>query len=334
MKTFRNLALVSVPMFGFCVTAVAAEGSSAVEASGTPLGWWIAPLSSIAALVFAYIFYKQMMNSEKGNETMEEIASYVREGAYAYLFRQYSVVAVAFVVLSVIFGALAYFGIQNPFVPVAFLTGGFFSGLCGFLGMKTATNASSRTAQGATVSLNRALQVAFRSGSVMGLVVVGFGLLDISLWYLILDKLVYTDAHMANGLRLFGITLVQAGMNPESRLAEITTTMITFGMGASTQALFARVGGGIYTKAADVGADLVGKVEAGIPEGVVNIVHGGGGEVGMSIVGHPDVDLVSFTGSTVVGKKISEVAAHRIARRSSSCSRVSSPTRRRFSLRE
>jgi K(+)-stimulated pyrophosphate-energized sodium pump len=266
VKTFRNLAGVSVATVGLCGVAAAAEGAATAGAGGTPLGWWIAPLSSAAALVFAYIFYKQMISAPKGNETMEQIASYVREGAYAYLFRQYSVVALAFVVLSVIFGALAYFGIQNPFVPVAFLTGGFFSGLCGFLGMKTATNASSRTAQGATVSLNRALQVAFRSGSVMGLVVVGFGLLDISLWYLILDKLVYTADHMANGLKLFGITLVQAGMNPESRLAEITTTMITFGMGASTQALFARVGGGIFTKSADVGADLVGKVEAGIPE--------------------------------------------------------------------
>ena len=266
MKTFRNLAIVSVPMFGFCGSALAAESSGAAQATGTPLGWWIAPLSSVAALVFAYIFYKQMMKSPKGNETMEAIASYVREGAYAYLFRQFSVVALVFVLLSVIFGVLAYFGIQNPFVPVAFLTGGFFSGLCGFLGMKTATNASSRTAQGATISLNRALQVAFRSGSVMGLVVVGFGLLDISLWYLILDKLVYTAEHMANGLRLFGVTLVQAGMNPDTKLAEMTTTMLTFGMGASTQALFARVGGGIFTKSADVGADLVGKVEAGIPE--------------------------------------------------------------------
>jgi len=266
VKTFRNLAGVSVATFGLCGVAAAAEGAATAGAGGTPLGWWIAPLSSAAALVFAYIFYKQMISAPKGNETMEEIASYVREGAYTYLFKQYSVVALAFVVLSVIFGALAYFGIQNPFVPVAFLTGGFFSGLCGFLGLKTATNASSRTAQGATVSLNRALQVAFRSGSVMGLVVVGFALLDISLWYLILDKLVYTADHMANGLKLFGITLVQAGMNPESRLAEITTTMITFGMGASTQALFARVGGGIFTKSADVGADLVGKVEAGIPE--------------------------------------------------------------------
>jgi K(+)-stimulated pyrophosphate-energized sodium pump len=153
-------------------------------------------------------------------------------------------------------------------VPVAFLTGGFFSGLCGFLGMKTATQASSRTAQGASESLNKGLQVAFRSGAVMGLVVVGFGLLDISLWYLILDKLVYTARHMEEGFAIFrgALTLVPAGMDPHHKLVEITTTMITFGMGASTQALFARVGGGIYTKAADVGADLVGKVEAGIPE--------------------------------------------------------------------
>jgi len=256
------LSSISVP----AVAAIASAAESTTVASYLPLSWWIAPLSSLAALVFAYIFYRQMMASPKGNETMEEIASYVRDGAYAYLFRQYSVVAIMFVGLSLIFAVLAYYGIQNPFVPVAFLTGGFFSGLCGFLGMKTATNASSRTAQGATISLNRALQVAFRSGSVMGLVVVGFALLDISIWYLILDKLIYTAEHMATGLRLFGVTLVQAGMNPETKLAEITTTMITFGMGASTQALFARVGGGIFTKSADVGADLVGKVEAGIPE--------------------------------------------------------------------
>jgi K(+)-stimulated pyrophosphate-energized sodium pump len=176
------------------------------------------------------------------------------------------VVGFIFMLLVLLFSVLAYYGIQNPFVPIAFLTGGFFSGLCGFLGMNTATNASSRTAQGASESLNRGLQVAFRSGAVMGLVVVGFGMLDISAWYWLLDRLVYSAEHMQIGYKLFGVTLVQAGMNPEHKLAEITTTMITFGMGASTQALFARVGGGIYTKAADVGADLVGKVEAGIPE--------------------------------------------------------------------
>lgn len=266
MKVCKNILGGLVVIASFSAAAMGAEGSQAAPVVGTPLGWWIAPLSSIAAIVFAYFFYRQIMGSPKGNETMEKIASYVREGAYAYLFRQYSVVAMIFVGLCLIFAVLAYYGIQNPFVPVAFLTGGFFSGLCGFLGMKTATQASSRTAQGATANLNRALQVAFRSGSVMGLVVVGFGLLDISIWYLILDKLVYTAEHMANGLKLFGVTLVHTGMNPETKLAEITTTMITFGMGASTQALFARVGGGIFTKSADVGADLVGKVEAGIPE--------------------------------------------------------------------
>ncbi len=198
---------------------------------------------------------------------MIEIASHVREGAYAYLFRQYKVVTLVFIVLLAIFAFLAYKGVQNPFVPVAFLTGGFFSGLCGFLGMKTATNASSRTAQGASESLNRGLQVAFRSGAVMGLVVVGFGLLDISMWYLILDKIVYTAATHGKRHEAVGPDArARRVWTADHKLVEITTTMITFGMGASTQALFARVGGGIYTKAADVGADLVGKVEAGIPE--------------------------------------------------------------------
>jgi K(+)-stimulated pyrophosphate-energized sodium pump len=180
--------------------------------------------------------------------------------------RQYKVVIIVFVVLLVILQALALAGIQNPFVPIAFLTGGFFSGLCGFIGMKTATAASSRTAQGCSEGLNRGLQVAFRSGAVMGLVVVGFGLLDICIWYFVLDKVVYTAGHMANGWSMMGMELVPAGCDVAEKLVHMTTTMITFGMGASTQALFARVGGGIYTKAADVGADLVGKVEAGIPE--------------------------------------------------------------------
>jgi K(+)-stimulated pyrophosphate-energized sodium pump len=244
---------------------MAAEGTPAGR-TGVTLVWWIAPISALLALGFAMYFYKKMMEAPEGTEKMIEIARYVREGAYAYLFRQYSVVTLVFIVLLAIFAFLAYKGVQNPFVPVAFLTGGFFSGLCGFLGMKTATNASSRTAQGASKSLNSGLQVAFRSGAVMGLVVVGFGLFDISMWYLILDKVVYTAQHMANGLTFLGLTLVKPGMEVEHKLVEITTTMITFGMGASTQALFARVGGGIYTKAADVGADLVGKVEAGIPE--------------------------------------------------------------------
>ncbi len=245
--------------------AMAAE-SAEMEQGGSALGWWIAPISSLLALGFAFYFYKKMMEAPEGTPKMIEIARHVREGAYAYLFRQYSVVTLVFIILLAIFAFCAYKGVQNPFVPVAFLTGGFFSGLCGFLGMKTATNASARTAQGASKSLNSGLQVAFRSGSVMGLVVVGFGLLDISLWYFILDQFVYTADNMSTGMTFLGLQLVPEGMDPHHKLVEITTTMITFGMGASTQALFARVGGGIYTKAADVGADLVGKVEAGIPE--------------------------------------------------------------------
>ena len=197
---------------------------------------------------------------------MKEIAQYVREGAMAYLKRQYKVVGIVFLILVVLLTIMAYFGVQNPFVPIAFLTGGFFSGLCGFLGMKTATYASARTAHGASQSLNKGLQVAFRSGAVMGLVVVGFALLDIAAWYLFLTNVIFTPEHMANGLHLAGLTFVHENTSEHQKLIEITTTMLTFGMGASTQALFARVGGGIYTKAADVGADLVGKVEAGIPE--------------------------------------------------------------------
>ncbi|MHC4881642.1 MAG: sodium-translocating pyrophosphatase [Planctomycetota bacterium] len=216
----------------------------------------------------AVYFYKKMMSAPEGTERMIEIATHVREGAYAYLFRQYKVVTWVFIVLLAIFAWLAYIGVQNPFVPVAFLTGGFFSGLCGFLGMKTATNASARTAQGASEGLNRGLTVAFRSGAVMGLVVVGFGLLDIALWYIMLDKLFFAmgEDGLTKGFQLGNFVLVHSGIDSNHKLVEITTTMITFGMGASTQALFARVGGGIYTKAADVGADLVGKVEAGIPE--------------------------------------------------------------------
>ncbi|WP_176015294.1 sodium-translocating pyrophosphatase [Victivallis sp. Marseille-Q1083] len=228
--------------------------------------WYVAPLASILALLVAIIFYRKMMAANPGNAKMQEIAGYVREGAMAYLFRQYKVVSAVFVVLFVIFTVLAFMGIQNPFVPVAFLTGGIFSGLCGYIGMRTATNASSRTAQAASEGLNRGLQVAFRSGAVMGLVVVGFGLLDICVWYWLLDNVFFTPENMANGLTIAGLHLVPEGCTATEKLVQITTTMLTFGMGASTQALFARVGGGIYTKAADVGADLVGKVEAGIPE--------------------------------------------------------------------
>ncbi|OAV66861.1 putative K(+)-stimulated pyrophosphate-energized sodium pump [Bacteroidales bacterium Barb4] len=212
--------------------------------------FWVIPVASVVALGFALFFFKQMMRESEGTELMAKIASYVREGAMSYLKQQYKVVGLVFLVLVALFSLMAYvFHVQNEWVPVAFLTGGFFSGLAGFLGMKTATYASARTANAARTSLNKGLQVAFRSGAVMGLVVVGLGLLDISFWYWLLNVVIPADA-----------------LDPTHKLTIITTTMLTFGMGASTQALFARVGGGIYTKAADVGADLVGKVEAGIPE--------------------------------------------------------------------
>jgi len=209
--------------------------------------FYLVPVAAIVALFFAWLFFHQMMKESEGNATMKEIAKYVRDGAMAYLKQQYKVVTIVFVVLAIFFAILAYgFHIQNPWVPFAFLTGGFFSGLAGFIGMKTATYASARTANAVMNSLNSGLKLAFRSGAVMGLTVVGLGLLDISIWYFILQA-VYDPSDSQN-------------------LVVITTTMLTFGMGASTQALFARVGGGIYTKAADVGADIVGKVEADIPE--------------------------------------------------------------------
>ena len=205
--------------------------------------------ASVLALGFAYYFYQWMLGKEEGTELMKKIASHVRKGAMAYLKQQYKVVTIVFVVLAVVFAVIEYFNLQNGIVWFAFLTGGFFSGLAGFFGMKTATYASARTANAARQTLNAGLQVAFRSGAVMGLTVVGLALLDISGWFLILQK---------TGL----LALVGA----DADLITITTTMLTFGMGASTQALFARVGGGIYTKAADVGADLVGKTEYNIPE--------------------------------------------------------------------
>ncbi|MCF6333568.1 MAG: sodium-translocating pyrophosphatase [Draconibacterium sp.] len=226
----------------------------------------LVPFASILALVFAWFFFKSMMKNSEGTDRMKEIAQYVREGAMAYLKRQYKVVGIVFGILFILLTIMAYFGVQNPFVPVAFLTGGFFSGLCGFLGMKTATFASARTAHGASKSLNKGLQVAFRSGAVMGLVVVGFALLDIAAWYWFLTTVVFSPEHLLSGFHFAGLTFVHAGTSEAQKLVEITTTMLTFGMGASTQALFARVGGGIFTKAADVGADLVGKIEAGIPE--------------------------------------------------------------------
>ena len=211
-----------------------------------PTVFWLIPIASIVALGMAWFFFRSMMKEDEGTERMKEIAMHVRKGAMAYLKQQYKVVTIVFVVLAIIFAFMAYvLKVQNPWVPFAFLTGGLFSGLAGFFGMKTATYASARTAHGARTGLDQGLRIAFRSGAVMGLVVVGLGLLDIAIWFIVLNA-VYQGESTA--------------------LVTITTTMLTFGMGASTQALFARVGGGIYTKAADVGADLVGKVEANIPE--------------------------------------------------------------------
>ena len=211
-----------------------------------PTVFWLVPLASVCALAMAWYFFKHMMREDEGTDRMKEIAGYIRVGAMAYLKQQYKVVGIIFVILCAVFAFMAYvLHVQNPWVPFAFLTGGIFSGLCGFFGMKTATYASARTANAVSRSLDSGLRIAFRSGAVMGLVVVGLGLLDIALWFVLLGEF-YEGDDMA--------------------LVTITTTMLTFGMGASTQALFARVGGGIYTKAADVGADLVGKVEADIPE--------------------------------------------------------------------
>lgn len=214
--------------------------------SNIPSVFWLVPVASITALAAAWFFFRSMMKEDEGTERMREIAGHVRKGAMAYLKQQYKIVTIVFIIIAALFAFMAYvMKVQNPWVPFAFLTGGFFSGLAGFLGMKTATYASTRTANAARRGLDSGLKIAFRSGAVMGLVVVGLGLLDIALWFVILSA-VYDGEQMA--------------------LVTITTTMLTFGMGASTQALFARVGGGIYTKAADVGADLVGKVEADIPE--------------------------------------------------------------------
>ncbi|MBQ5981130.1 MAG: sodium-translocating pyrophosphatase [Prevotella sp.] len=208
-----------------------------------PSVFWLVPIASVVALCMAWFFFKSMIQADEGTPRMREIAKYVRDGAMAYLKQQYKVVLYVFIALAALFAFMAYgMGVQNPWVPFAFLTGGFFSGLAGFFGMKTATYASGRTANAARKSLDAGLKIAFRSGAVMGLTVVGLGLLDIAIWFVVLNR-----------------------FDPDG-LISITTTMLTFGMGASTQALFARVGGGIYTKAADVGADIVGKVEADIPE--------------------------------------------------------------------
>jgi len=247
-RRIAMLAVIGVIVLASAGPVMAADDGDGVKTSEYFNWYWlIAPIGSVLALFFAWRFYKEVERANPGDEKMQEIAQHVTDGALAYLKRQYKVVAVFFLVVMASLALMAYLGVQHWIVPIAFLTGGFFSGLCGWLGMKTATLASNRTAQGAKEGLNRGLIVAFRAGAVMGLVVVGFGLLDISIWYVMLTQV----------FPLLGVHM---------SLVEVTVIMLTFGMGASSQALFARVGGGIYTKAADVGADLVGKVEAGIPE--------------------------------------------------------------------
>ncbi|MBI2931578.1 MAG: sodium-translocating pyrophosphatase [Planctomycetes bacterium] len=239
-------ALVFIVGFLFAVPAFAQEDRAPLSFEGpnrwVAIAWLVAPLGAVVALAFAYFFHQQMKKANPGSDRMQKIAAAVRRGALAYLLQQYKIVFIVFIVLVVVLFVMSRFGMQHWLVPFAFLSGGIFSGICGFLGMNTATQASSRTAQAASESLNQGLQVAFRSGAVMGFVVVGFGLLDIAAWFYICNNVLQLP------------------------LGEVTVTMLAFGMGASTQALFARVGGGIYTKAADVGSDLVGKVEAGIPE--------------------------------------------------------------------
>lgn len=239
------LILVILPFVGPSVAFAQDETVIAEEfdPQAIPILWYLAPICGLIALAMAWKYYKDVLNSDEGDADMIKIAGYVRDGAMAYLFRQYRVVSIVFIVLMMILAWLAFgLHVQHRLVPFAFLTGGFFSGLCGYIGMRTATMAAHRTTAGARKSLNEGLRVAFRAGAVMGLVVVGFAVIDITLWFWALHR--FTDMP----------------------LHEITVVMLTFGMGASTQALFARVGGGIYTKAADVGADLVGKIEAGIPE--------------------------------------------------------------------
>ncbi len=251
----RRLMLMLVFVSVFCLpflasgTALAQDPAETTVAVPTdvdpsiPWLWFVAPICGIFALFMARKYYQEVIDADEGDEDMIKIAGYVREGAMAYLFRQYKVVFFVFVALCGLLNVMAWkLHVQHWLVPWAFLTGGFFSGLCGYFGMRTATIAAHRTTAGARKSLNEGLRVAFRAGAVMGMVVVGFAVIDITVWFAVLKW--FTDMS----------------------LTEITVVMLTFGMGASTQALFARVGGGIYTKAADVGADLVGKVEADIPE--------------------------------------------------------------------
>jgi K(+)-stimulated pyrophosphate-energized sodium pump len=212
--------------------------------------FWLVPAGSVLALLFAFFQARKVLNFPEGNELMKKISGSIRQGANAYLRRQYTGVILFFAVMFVVLGIMSFTGFLTPFVPFAFITGGFFSGLSGFIGMKIATSANARTAQASSESLNRGLRVAFSSGTVMGFTVIGLGLLDLSIWFFLLKYVFYANL---------------AG-DPSAQISNISAAMLTFGMGASSMALFARVGGGIFTKAADVGADLVGKVEAGIPE--------------------------------------------------------------------
>lgn len=247
-----------------CLSISAIAGESAIVSQGKDISdlLLIAPIGAIIGLIFSWYFFKGMVKSDEGTDRMKEIAGHVRKGAQAYLTSQYKIVTIVVIILFFVFTGMSYFGLQNPIVPLAFITGALFSGICGYIGMNTATLASNRTAQACSISLNDGLRVSFRSGAVMGLTVVGIGLLSVTCWFLVLNNVVYTAEHMANGW----LFLVPEGFDATFKLQEITTAMMGFAIGASLQALFARVGGGIFTKAADVGADLVGKVEAGIPE--------------------------------------------------------------------
>ena len=238
-----------------------------------PLLWYLAPVSAVIALFTARFFYIAVSKESEGTDRMKEIAGYVKEGAMAYLSRQYKIITYVFAAIFLLLIGMVIAGVQNIFVPFIFLSGGIWSGVCGYLGMKTATNASARTANACQTSLNKGLKVSFRSGAIMGLIVVGFGLLDISVWFLLLNFFFSNNILGICEPILLKMNLIgwdpgvtQTVMFQKLKFVELTTSLLPYAMGASVMALFSRVGGGIFTKAADVGADLVGKVEAGIPE--------------------------------------------------------------------
>ncbi|MGC6367684.1 MAG: sodium-translocating pyrophosphatase [Candidatus Marinamargulisbacteria bacterium] len=238
-----------------------------------PIIWYLAPIAAIVALITARLFYVAVSNEDEGTDRMKEIAGYVKEGAMAYLSRQYKIITYVFAIIFSLLLIMVFLGIQNIFVPFIFISGGLWSGVCGYLGMKTATNASARTANACRTSLNKGLKVSFRAGAIMGLVVVGFGLLDISVWFLLLNFFFENNILNINsgfltsiGETVWNAKYINTAEFQSFKFVELTTSLLPYGMGASIMALFSRVGGGIFTKAADVGADLVGKVEAGIPE--------------------------------------------------------------------